>query len=261
MSLQTAISPDTEALAGRSILLAASGDIQLRPAEMFGAGLRPVSLAPKDALHLVLSSRSRDENLAFILVGRASDDRMLQLAEVLNSRDIPFMMVFAQMPPTAEAVFRFSAREYAILQVPGEEIRESVARFIRSLGRTPTVAAQRQKRRQLRVKYRNIERIIGYDDIVAISVSGDYVEILQRSSVFVLRDTISRIEARLDPLEFIRIHRSYLVPCDRIVQIEVAGPKMRNVRLNSGNCLPIGRTYWPRVKARFLESHHGAIVI
>ena len=63
-----------------------------------------------------------------------------------------------------------------------------------------------------------------------------------------MREPISRMEERLDPADFVRIHRSALVRRERIVAVQQAGYGAIRVQLATGIAVRVGRTYVARVR-------------
>ena len=66
---------------------------------------------------------------------------------------------------------------------------------------------------------------------------------------YLLLQTIAGLEEKLDPSEFIRIHRSTILRKDRITGLRHDGLGVWSVELGDGEALRIGRTYLPKVKA------------
>jgi two-component system LytT family response regulator len=60
---------------------------------------------------------------------------------------------------------------------------------------------------------------------------------------YLLRDTISAIEAQIDPKKFLRIHRSTIVNIDRIQELQPWFHGEYRIILNSGAELTLSRTY------------------
>jgi two-component system response regulator AlgR len=65
---------------------------------------------------------------------------------------------------------------------------------------------------------------------------------------FLLLQTITSLEERLDPEQFIRIHRSCILRRDRIVGLRHEGLGVWSAETADGAALRIGRTYLPNVK-------------
>ncbi|PYV46850.1 MAG: DNA-binding response regulator, partial [Acidobacteria bacterium] len=69
---------------------------------------------------------------------------------------------------------------------------------------------------------------------------------------YLKQQTISSLDAALDPKNFVRIHRSYLVNLERVSRLEAYGKDTHLVILNDGARLPVSRSGYARLKL-FLE--------
>jgi two-component system response regulator AlgR len=92
----------------------------------------------------------------------------------------------------------------------------------------------------VRIAATDVERIDAERDYVRLHVGG------QQS--FLLLQTITSLEERLDPDQFIRIHRSCMVRRDRIIGLRHEGLGVWSVEIADGTAVRIGRTYLPAVK-------------
>ncbi len=70
------------------------------------------------------------------------------------------------------------------------------------------------------VKDNGFIRIIPAQDIFYIEASDDYVKIVTKDGVYLKKSTLSHIEQTLDPKQFVRVHRSYLIPVSQLSRIE-----------------------------------------
>jgi DNA-binding LytR/AlgR family response regulator len=87
---------------------------------------------------------------------------------------------------------------------------------------------------------------IAFEDIEYIETLDDYLKIHVAGGKPVLtKMNLKNIQSRLDPQEFIRIHRSYIVPVNRIRSV-----RGKNVRLDELE-LPIGSTFEEEFFSRF----------
>ncbi|MCG8383958.1 MAG: response regulator transcription factor [Cytophagales bacterium] len=57
-------------------------------------------------------------------------------------------------------------------------------------------------------------------DILFVEAKGDYVLFKTKDKGYIVHSTIKNIESRLDPSTFVKVHRSYIVNIDKIVDIE-----------------------------------------
>jgi len=95
---------------------------------------------------------------------------------------------------------------------------------------------------------------IAVDDIDRIDAERDYVRLHvgQKDGggrSYLLLHTIQRLEDRLDPERFIRLHRSTIVRRDRIAGLKHDGLGVWSAQLADGELLRIGRTYLAKAKA------------
>ena len=77
----------------------------------------------------------------------------------------------------------------------------------------------------------------------------DYVALATQGRKHLKQQTIAGLEACLDPDNFVRIHRSYIVNLGRVVRIEPYGKESRIAILTDGARLPVSRAGYARLKA------------
>ncbi len=86
-------------------------------------------------------------------------------------------------------------------------------------------------------------------DIQKIEAERDYMRLFVDGRSYLLHETITGLEGRLDPDHFIRLHRSVIVRKDRIVRLGHDGAGAWHADLVDGDSVRIGRTYLQRAKA------------
>jgi len=80
----------------------------------------------------------------------------------------------------------------------------------------------------------------------------DYVALANQGKKYLKQQTISSLEAALDPKSFVRIHRSYIVNLERVTRLEPYGKDTHVAILVDGTRLPVSRSGYARLKS-FLE--------
>jgi two-component system, LytTR family, response regulator len=80
----------------------------------------------------------------------------------------------------------------------------------------------------------------------------DYVELTAEGKKHLKQQTISSLEAALDPARFLRIHRSYIVNLERVTRIEPYAKESHVAVLSNGATLPVSRAGYARLRA-FLD--------
>jgi two-component system LytT family response regulator len=91
--------------------------------------------------------------------------------------------------------------------------------------------------------------ILRTDDVDRIEAAANYVRVHAGGRTYLLRGTMARMEAMLDPAEFVRIHRSTIVRIDRIRVLEPLYQGDFLVVLESGARLPSSRGYRDNLQA------------
>ena len=77
----------------------------------------------------------------------------------------------------------------------------------------------------------------------------DYVALASEGKKHLKQQTIAGLEACLDPEQFVRVHRSYIVNFERVVRIEPYGKDSRLAILSDGARLPVSKAGYVRLKA------------
>lgn len=85
-----------------------------------------------------------------------------------------------------------------------------------------------------------------------IEAEGDYMKFHAAGRAHLMRETMARLEARLDPARFVRIHRSTIVNIDRVQKLSPTFGGEYAVMLRDGTRLKLSRGYHERI-ARLLQ--------
>jgi two-component system, LytTR family, response regulator len=80
-------------------------------------------------------------------------------------------------------------------------------------------------------------------DIDRIQADGNYVALWTRGRRQLLRESMNGVLQRLDPAEFLRVHRSAIVPINKIRHIEPCGHGEYIITLSDGTKVESSRTY------------------
>lgn len=107
-----------------------------------------------------------------------------------------------------------------------------------------------------RIAVRETGRVIFVktDRIDWVEAADNYVCLHCGSDVHTLRETMTSLEARLDPSRFVRIHRSSIVNIDRIKELQPWFRGDYRVVLQDGQTLVLGRNYRERLRKRLFFS-------
>ena len=92
-------------------------------------------------------------------------------------------------------------------------------------------------------------RLVATDHVDWIEAADNYVVLHAGVEAYTVRDTLTRLDAELDPVVFVRIHRSTVVRLDRIVELLPSFHGDFVVVLRDGSRLAMSRTFRPRIEA------------
>jgi two-component system, LytTR family, response regulator len=106
-----------------------------------------------------------------------------------------------------------------------------------------------QKLERIVVKDGSKVQIIPVNRLDYVKAEDDYIVLSSENRKYLKQQTISSIEKQLDPANFARIHRSYIVNLERIMRIEPYTKDSRVVVLRDGTQIPLSRSGLTRLKA------------
>lgn len=90
--------------------------------------------------------------------------------------------------------------------------------------------------------------IIPTSEVHYVEAYDDYVKIYTKEGYHLKKKTLSYYESTLNPTDFIRIHRSYLLNISYLTKIESFEKNSYVAVLSSGKRIPISRTAYPILK-------------
>jgi hypothetical protein len=93
-------------------------------------------------------------------------------------------------------------------------------------------------------------------DIVYISANTPYVNIHLLKSKHLINQTLKGIESKLDPSQFIRIHKSYMVNIKHVISYQSRLNGDYDLTLSDHTILRLSRNYASTFKNLFTEAHH-----
>jgi two-component system LytT family response regulator len=98
------------------------------------------------------------------------------------------------------------------------------------------------------VKINGKIKIIPVQDIHYLEAADDYVKIITQEGAFLKNKTMSFFEQTLDPQQFARVHRSYILNVNQVTRIEPYEKENHLAILRTGAKVPVSKTGYPRLK-------------
>ncbi len=90
--------------------------------------------------------------------------------------------------------------------------------------------------------------VVEVDTIEWIEAADQYVRLHTKSGELLMRASMSHMEQTLDPDRFLRVHRSALVPLDRVRTLESRGGGIGRLLLADGTWVPVARARMASVR-------------
>ena len=155
----------------------------------------------------------------------------------------------------AVEAFDLAAVDYLLKPVAHDRLTRAIDRVeaARSLAPTDapaiTSAPQPEWAEEFWVPHRSELIRIATDQIDRIEAERDYMRLHVGSHSYLLHQTISSLEERLDPQQFVRLHRSHIVRRDHIARLRHDGSGVWFAALADGNEIRIGRTFLANARA------------
>lgn len=184
----------------------------------------------------------------------------LALARELAAHAEPPLVIFVTAYD-AHAVEAFDVHALDYLLKPIDD-----ARLARAVRRAEAMLAQRQRASYAeamraclappndawwrRLSVRSVGRIdnIEVSDICWIEAAGNYVELHLPARRVLHRITLSALERRLDPAQFVRVHRSAIVRITQLASLESVGDGGGRLTLRCGSLVTVSERHLAVVK-------------
>lgn len=159
----------------------------------------------------------------------------------------------------AMRAFDVHAVDYLLKPVAPERFEAALERVKQRLGKElPPVADLRLAARapgarldRLVIKDGARIHIVPLAKVDYFEAQDDYVGIHSEGKTFLKQQTLSKLEAMLDPERFIRIHRSYVINVEKIARLEPYSKDSRVAVLMDGTQLPVSQSGLARLSKVF----------
>ena len=166
----------------------------------------------------------------------------------------PLAILLTAHESFAVSAFELDAIDYLLKPLDDERFAEAIARARRRLGksklpagRTPSQPAQEPQRFEVRIGRRTV--FVPVEDVEYLQADGDYVALHADGKRHLIRESLQRLQERLDGERFLRIHRSVIVRIDRVAEMQALSNRDALLRLHDGTLLRASRTYVDALRA------------
>ena len=185
-----------------------------------------------------------------------------QVITALDDEHLPAIVFVTAYDEYAIRAFEVDAIDYLLKPVTAERFAAAAARIAARVGRGDRVstgsirdvaaraADQRGAPFTRFVASRGGKHyFVPLSDVDWIEADGNYVRLHTGDRTHLIRETMKRLEERLDPAAFVRIHRSAVVSVSHIATIETRERGEYVLKMRSGAKLVSSRGFSARVRA------------
>jgi two-component system LytT family response regulator len=191
----------------------------------------------------------------------------LQVIETVGAAAMPLTVFVTAYDQHAIRAFEANALDYLLKPFSDERWEAALARAktrldecnLREFGRSVLhmLATRSELGRyidRLVVKGSGTTRFIRVADIDWIEGAGVYVSLHAAGKEFLYRSALNELAGHLDPLRFIRVHRSAIVNIDSILQLQPISHGEFEIVLKDGHRSRLSRTYRTQLEKRLGQS-------
>src|SRR6478736_3383181 len=181
--------------------------------------------------------------------------------EMLELIDKPPAVIFATaFDEFAIKAFENNAIDYLLKPYSQDRFSKAVQKFLdkaKPTETTPdesvqktldTMAASPAQQNRLVVKTGTKVKIIPLRDIQYLEADDDYVKVITTEGQFLKNRTMQFYEDTLDPQQFVRVHRSYIVHVNQITRIDPYQKESYLAVLRNGKQIPVSKTGHAKLK-------------
>lgn len=178
---------------------------------------------------------------------------MLELVDVK-----PSVIFITAYDSYAIKAFEANAVDYLLKPVPEERFREAELKWKSKVAPTApqqvesvlnTMSATTAQQNRVVVKTGSKVKIIPVHDIQYLEADDDYVKVVTAEGSFLKNKTMNFYEQSLDPQQFVRVHRSYMVQINQITKIEPYQKETHLAILRTGVQVPVSKTGYVKLKS------------
>ena len=169
----------------------------------------------------------------------------------LVQEQIPFVIFVTAYDQYAVQAFEANAVDYLLKPVDPKRLARAVEKVVARVGleepsRLQSLLAdparERELLRRILVRDGSEVHVLAVDTVMYIEAADDYVAIHTADATHIKLDRLSRLQKKLDPRLFCRIHRSYLLNVNYLARIESESKDSRIAVLTNRRELPISRS-------------------
>lgn len=180
--------------------------------------------------------------------------------EMLELVDNPPAVIFATaFDEYAIKAFEAHAVDYLLKPFSKDRFNKAIEKYLAQAAVAPaapkktedlleTASHSPSQHERIVVKTGTKVKIIPVADVQYLQADDDYVSVFTQEGSFLKNKTMSFFEQTLDPRQFVRVHRSYIVAVQEITRIDPYEKDSHLAILKSGAKVPVSKTGYVKLK-------------
>jgi two-component system LytT family response regulator len=181
------------------------------------------------------------------------------VADRLQAADAPYVIFVTAYDRYAVEAFKKKALDYVLKPVAPERLGEALDRAraqrdarrmliwanrMRAAGADAGAGVPSEHLNEILVRVAMREVVIPVGDIDWIEADSYYARLHVAGREYLLREPLHLLERRLDPLHFVRVHRSAIVNVKRVREVRYERTGERIIVLTTGARVRVSRNRW-----------------
>ena len=165
----------------------------------------------------------------------------LELLQTLENP--PQIILISSQDEYAIEAFEYNVTDYLLKPI------DNYSRFIKAVLRTKAVIDKNRSKtngtgRHVFIKEDNRLIKIDLESIYFIQAYGDYIKIITKEKTHIIYDNLREIKEKLPEIDFMQVHRSFIVRIDKIDSLDASVLKVNN------QLIPVSRSFKKEVLNR-----------
>lgn len=182
-----------------------------------------------------------------------------EMLELLRGEDMPLIIFTTAYDEFAIKSFEYNTCDYLLKPISQERFRKAANKALEQLNDRESQQPDMSKMvdqalgggkylDRIVIRSGSNIQVVYCDDLLCLEASDDYVIVHTAEDQWLKKQTLKFYEEKLDPLEFVRVHRSFLVKTSAISRIEPYSKDAYIAILHNGFKVSVSKAGYSRLK-------------
>jgi DNA-binding LytR/AlgR family response regulator len=204
----------------------------------------------EDGVSAIRMIKDAEADLVFLDIGMPDQDGISVAKSLATLPHPPAIIFVTAFDSFAVDAFNLAAVDYVLKPASAERLALAVRRATERRAKAePESARPSDYADEFWIPHRSELIRVAAIDIERVDAERDYMRLTVGERSYLMHQTITALEARLNPRDFIRLHRSVIVRRDLIERLGHDRTGAWHAELTTGDTVRIGRTYLSNAKS------------